>query len=420
MTNETQPDSRFDRMTNEIVSGGTQREAPAEATRLAMVLGLSIWAVLLGVLLWFKPWSFVFVVGIIVSVTLHEFGHFYTARKSGMKATQFFFGFGPRLWSTHRDGIEYGIRAIPAGGFVKIIGMSNLDEVDPADEPFTYRQASFPKRMWVITAGSVMHIFIALVLIVAVYGVAGRVGESGKVTIYGVSAGTPAARAGLQANDVVTAIDGTPVTTGDQFHAMLGGTAPGTTVSLTVQRGGSTLTLPATLEQSPTAAAGQTKGFLGVTSDSQGRVDASWLEAVTKGPRDLVSGVGQATVGIAKVLNPVNVFGHLVGTNNDLTSRPTTIVGATKMSNDFGKYDGWAGVLSLLAALNVSVGVLNMFPMLPLDGGHAAIAVYERTRERDGKRYFADIAKLMPVVTVTVVLILFMFLTGLYLDTVKG
>jgi membrane-associated protease RseP (regulator of RpoE activity) len=258
------------------------------------------------------------------------------------------------------------------------------------------------------------------VLIVAVYGVAGRVGESGKVTIYSVSSGTPAASAGLKENDVVTAIDGTPVTTGDQFHSILGATAPGTTVSLTVHRGGETFTLPATLEQSPSAAAGVTKGFLGVVSDSQGRVDQTWFQAVTKGPRDLVSGVGQAVVGIAKIVNPVNVFGHLVGTNNDPSSRPTTIVGATKMSNDFGKYDGWAGVLSLLAALNVSVGVLNMIPLLPLDGGHASIAIYERIRERNGKRYFADISKLMPVVTVTVVLLLFMFMTGLYLDTVKG
>ncbi|MEI8240384.1 MAG: M50 family metallopeptidase, partial [Actinomycetota bacterium] len=116
----------------------------------------------------------------------------------------------------------------------------------------------------------------------------------------------------------------------------------------------------------------------------------------------------------------VNVFGHLVGSNTDPTSRPTTLVGAAKMSTDYGKYDGWAGIVSLLAALNVSVGVFNMFPLLPLDGGHAAIAIYERVRERKGKRYFADISKLMPVVTVTLALLAFMFLTGIYLDTVKG
>jgi membrane-associated protease RseP (regulator of RpoE activity) len=157
-----------------------------------------------------------------------------------------------------------------------------------------------------------------------------------------------------------------------------------------------------------------------VSSDSRDRVRQSVLGALADGPRDLVTAVGQSVVGIAKVINPVNVFGHLSGTNTDPSSRPTTLVGATRISDDFGAAEGWAGLFSLLAMLNVSVGVFNMFPLLPLDGGHAAIAVYERLRERDGKRYFADVSKLMPLVVATIALLGFMFLTGLYLDTVKG
>jgi membrane-associated protease RseP (regulator of RpoE activity) len=416
MSNET----RFDRLTNEVVSGGTQRVADEAPTPMAMLLGILAWVGLLGALLWFRPWMFVFVVGVAVSIMLHEFGHFYTARKSGMRATQFFLGFGPRVWSTHRNGVEYGLRAVPLGGFVKIIGMTNMDEVDPAEEATTYRQATFGKRMWVITAGSVMHVIIALITIVGVYGFAGRVQEAGRVTVYTVAPDSPASAAGLEAQDVVTAIDGTKVVTAEAFRTILAATEPGTTVTLAVQRADQQLALPATLIQSPYAATGETRGYLGVNSDSQARVDQSWVQAFTKGPRDLVSGLGQATVGIAKVLNPVNVFGHLVGTNTDISSRPTTLVGAAQMSSDYGKYDGWAGILSLLAALNVSVGVFNMFPLLPLDGGHAAIAIYERTRERNGKRYFADVSKLMPVVAITITVLAFMFLTGLYLDTVKG
>jgi membrane-associated protease RseP (regulator of RpoE activity) len=113
------------------------------------------------------------------------------------------------------------------------------------------------------------------------------------------------------------------------------------------------------------------------------------------------------------------VYGHLVGTNDDAESRPGTIVGATQVSKNAGQADGWAGMLSLLAAVNVSVGVFNMFPLLPLDGGHAAIATYERLRERKGKRYFADVNKLMPVAAMCITLIAFMFLTGLYLDIAK-
>jgi membrane-associated protease RseP (regulator of RpoE activity) len=122
---------------------------------------------------------------------------------------------------------------------------------------------------------------------------------------------------------------------------------------------------------------------------------------------------------VVKVINPINVFGHLTGTNTDETSRPGTLVGAARLSDLFGRLDGWAGILTLLAIVNISVGVFNMFPLLPLDGGHAAIATYERLRSRRGRRYVADVTKMMPVVTATVVLLAFMFLTGLYLDIAR-
>jgi membrane-associated protease RseP (regulator of RpoE activity) len=413
-------ETRFDRLTNEVVSGGTQREPEGEPTATTAVVGALAWAGLFVVLWIYSPWYVVFAVGLIVSIVLHEFGHFWTARKSGMKATQFFLGFGPRIWSFQRGDTEYGVRAIPLGGFVKIIGMTNVDEVAPEDEGRTYRQASYPRRMWVITAGSVMHLIIAFVTIVGVYGIWGRVEEAGRVTIYSVSPDTPAATAGLQPDDVVLAISGEPVATAEEFRTTLASTTPGTTVTLDVQRGEEQLAMQATLVQSPSAAEGEVRGFLGVTSDSTDRVPQTWGEAVVEGPTDLLKGVGQAVVGVAKVLNPVNVFGHLTGTNTDIESRPGTIVGATQVSKDVGQTDGWAGVLSLLAAVNVSVGVFNMFPLLPLDGGHAAIATYERLREgRSRRRYFADVNKLMPVAAMCLTLIAFMFLTGLYLDIAK-
>jgi membrane-associated protease RseP (regulator of RpoE activity) len=414
--------SRYDRFRSEMAAGGSVTEnAPEEKpTVVAMVLGLGAWAALFVVLGFVNPWILVFVIGVLVSVFLHEVGHFWTARRSGMRVTQFFMGFGPRVWSTHRGGVEYGLRAIPLGAFVRIIGMNSLDEVAPEDEASTYRQASFPRRLLVITAGSLMHLLIAVVTIVSVYAVAGRVEEAGRVTIYGVSADTPAAQAGIRPGDIVTSIDDTTITDAATFRSVLAGTAPGTTVEIGLRRGTEELSTAATLTQSEYAAAGEVRGFLGVSSDSVERVDKSVGSAFVDGPRDLVSGLGQATVGILKVLNPVNVFGHLVGSNDDPTSRPTTLVGAARMSDDYGTADGWAGLLSLLAALNVSVGVFNMFPLLPLDGGHAAIAIYERLRERGGRRHFADVSRLMPLVTITVGLLAFMFLTGLYLDTVAG
>jgi membrane-associated protease RseP (regulator of RpoE activity) len=113
----------------------------------------------------------------------------------------------------------------------------------------------------------------------------------------------------------------------------------------------------------------------------------------------------------------MNSLKHL--TNSDSVgdeSRPTTVVGATQVGGAIGRDDGLKGVLLLLAAVNVFVGVFNMFPMLPFDGGHAAVATYERLRSRRGRRYFADISKMVPVTFVVVALVLFLFATGLYLD----
>jgi membrane-associated protease RseP (regulator of RpoE activity) len=417
MSTDARP-GRLERMKVEVVSGGTQSvETPEHADRETMIIGLLAWVGLFTFLAFNSPWSLVFVVGLIVSVMLHEFGHFWTARRSGMKVTQFFLGFGPRVWSTHRDGVEYGLRAIPLGGFVKIIGMTNVDEVAPEDEPVTYRQGTYARRMWVITAGSVMHMIIALIMVVGIYATFGRVEEVGTVSLFSVAADTPAEAAGLRDNDVVRTVDGEPVTTAQELRDLLAGSAPGSTLTFGIERDGQPMIITAALIQNPNR--DEPAGYLGVTPNSRDYVQQGIVDSLTEGPKDLLTGVGQAIVGVAKVINPVNVFGHLTGSNTDVSSRPGTIVGATRISDDIGRFDGWAGMLFLVAVVNISVGVFNMFPLLPLDGGHAAIATYERIRSRRGKRYYADVNKLMPVAAICIALLAFMFLTGLYLDTVK-
>ncbi|HUS61132.1 MAG TPA: site-2 protease family protein, partial [Acidimicrobiales bacterium] len=101
------------------------------------------------------------IAAVILMIMLHELGHFATAKWSGMKVTEYFLGFGPRIWSVRKGETEYGIKAIPAGGYVKIIGMNSLEEVDPADEPRTYRQQPYWQRLMVVCAGSTVHFIIA-------------------------------------------------------------------------------------------------------------------------------------------------------------------------------------------------------------------------------------------------------------------
>ena len=163
---------------------------------------------LLAYLAFKNPWTFVFVLGLLLSVFLHEVGHFSTARLTGMKVTQFFMGFGPRLWSTQRGEVEYGIRALPLGAFVRIVGMNNLDECDPADESRAYRAQSYPKRLLVITAGSLMHGVIALVLFFGVYATSGRYSETGDVLVTSPpAANSPAQQSGVVMGDVVREMD---------------------------------------------------------------------------------------------------------------------------------------------------------------------------------------------------------------------
>src|SRR5437899_12954379 len=114
-----------------------------------------------------------FVLALLLSVMLHEAGHFLTARGFGMKASRFFVGFGPTLWSTRRGETEYGVKAIPAGGFVKIIGMTPLEDVEPGDEDRVFYKQPPGRRVVVLAAGSVTHLLIAFFLLFGVIATTG-------------------------------------------------------------------------------------------------------------------------------------------------------------------------------------------------------------------------------------------------------
>jgi membrane-associated protease RseP (regulator of RpoE activity) len=379
------------------------------------VIGLIGLLVILGL---FNVWWLVFVVGVLVAIFFHELGHFATAKWTGMKATQFFIGFGPRLWSFRRGETEYGVRALPLGAFVRIIGMNNMDDVPEVDEPRTYRQQSYPKRLLVISAGSIMHMIMAVLLLFAVYSIEGEQVERAGADINALVPGGPAAQAGIRAADVVIAIGATTVNSPDDLGNAVQDLEPGDTVVFRVVRDGEALSIPVTVaENNDPESELQGKPYVGVaSSDVFETVEHSIAGAAVNSVTDIFPTAWESSKGVIKVLNPVNVFTHLNGTNDDLETRPTTLVGVTGLSDDVGDAAGIMGILFLLAVLNVFVGVFNMFPLLPLDGGHAAIATYERVRERDGRRYYADVSKMMPFAMAVMTVLLFLFASGLYLD----
>jgi membrane-associated protease RseP (regulator of RpoE activity) len=392
-------------------------------------LGLVVLAGLISTL-WVLggPHVFVIVMAFVAMIFLHELGHFVTAKRSGMKVTEFFLFFGPEIFSFQRGETRYGIKTIPAGAYVRIIGMNNLDDVaDPADEPRTYRSKSYPKKMLVITAGSAMHFVQAAVLLVLFFSFYGQrdpsdwsISEISRLE----SGPSPAEEAGLELGDRIVAVDGDEVSTFADLRDELA-PRPGQEVVLTVERDGTVFDTTTTLAS--VHPNGEPVGFLGVgprfgwdpLPPGQAVVEAGQLMGeqmwmtVTLVPRFFTPG-NLADLGrsVFEGSGPVSVV------DEEAQNRPMGVVGAVRITAQAAEVD-WAGALLMFASINVFIGVFNLFPLLPLDGGHAAIATYERIRSRNGRRYQIDVAKLMPITYAVVGVLGFVFLTTLWLDIVR-
>ncbi|HEY5664862.1 MAG TPA: site-2 protease family protein [Ilumatobacter sp.] len=414
------PSRHGGRFTNEVMAGGSVVEKTDDELVGGWrgAIGVTVIIAMIAMLGLFSVWWLAFVVGVLIAIFLHEVGHYATARWTGMKATQFFIGFGPRVWSFRRGETEFGVRALPLGAFVRIVGMNSMDDVDAADEARTYRSKSYPRRLLVISAGSLMHMLLAIVLLFTVYAVDGETVRRDGAEIGTVEISGPAFAAGLQAGDVVVSIDGRPVESSSDLGRIVQSHDLQDSLLFGVVRDDSYLEIPVALgtnttESSPLFG----KPYIGVSSGAHyDTVEHSLPAAAGNAVVDIFPVSWEMTKGVVKVLNPVNIVSHVAGTNDDLSTRPTTLVGVTGLSDDVGETDGIIGILFLLAVLNVFIGVFNMFPLLPLDGGHAAIATYERLRERNGVRYHADVAKLMPFAMAVITVLLFLFMSGLYLD----
>jgi membrane-associated protease RseP (regulator of RpoE activity) len=405
----------YHRFRAEVAAGGAVDEAVSPmATRNGKLTGIVMIA-LLAYLAFRNPWTFVFVAGLLISVFLHEVGHFSTARLTGMKVTQFFMGFGPRVWSRTKGEVEYGVRALPLGAFVRIIGMNNVDEVDPADESRAYRSQTFPRRLLVITAGSLMHMVIAFVLFFGVYTLGGRQQNTGIATVRGLAElSSPASSAGIVVGDTLVSIGGIAVTDYNSVAKVIQTFSVGESISVVFEHKGSRQTRDVELVQHPTVPG---RAYFGVMADDWGWKHLGVIESVGQSIADIGETITGSVKGVVVALNPMNSIRHLTKSPDaTLETRPTTVVGISEFSGTVGRSDGLKGVLVLLASINVFVGVFNMFPLLPFDGGHAAIAVYERVRSRKGRLYKADINKMVPLATLVVGLLSLLLLTGLYLD----
>lgn len=410
-----------------------RRRAPEEPrgsspARLAALVGAVI---ALGLLAGLS--AVIVVLAIVVMIFLHELGHYLTAKWAGMKVTEFFIGFGPRIWSFSRGETEYGVKAIPAGAYVRIIGMNNLDEVDPADEERAYRQKPYWRRMSVAVAGSTMHFLIAIACLFALF-VGWGVTDDARWEIGRLAAvddgASPAALAGVEVGDEIEAVEGAPVTTFDDLRDELAAYAPGDTVTVGLVRDGRPLEVEVTLGTSPSGGA-----FLGVGPEYPSeRLDP--LSAAGRAVTDFGRFTWESTAAIGRFFTPGGLsefIGGALGTDDEPAAdgagsgdpaveggenRVLSIYGAARIGAQATE-SGAAGLLGFLVLINIFIGVFNLVPLLPLDGGHVAVATYEKAREllsRSSARYHADVAKLLPLTYVVVAVLISIGLLALYLD----
>jgi membrane-associated protease RseP (regulator of RpoE activity) len=407
-------------VTSPAVAPGSVAPRPQHAL---VRLGVTVAAVVLFCVATHTTAVLVVVVALVVMIMLHELGHFLTAKWSRMKVTEYFLGFGPRLWSIRRGETEYGIKAIPAGGYVKIIGMTSAEEVDPADEPRTYRQKPFHNRLLVAVAGSAMHGVMAFALLWGLFSFIGSP-RTDMVSVAGFSSLShgvdPARTAGLRPGDQILAVGATTVRSISDLQRAVSRRA-GQPLRVVIERDGLRRTLVVT-PQADRSQGAKANGRIGIVIDNP-TVRANPLAAAGQAGVQLGQVVTGTFVGLGHVFSPSGLSGYLHDVTNSSAAtqasqhdnRVQSIYGAARLAVQ-GAQAGASQLIEVLVIIIVSVGILNLFPMLPLDGGHVLIAVYERVRSRRGRLYHADVTKLSPVAWAFVMFLGFIVLSSLYLD----
>ena len=410
----------------------------------------------------------VMVVGLALSIGLHELGHMVPAKKFGVRVSQYMVGFGPTLWSRTKGETEYGVKAIPLGGYVRMVGMmppapdgtrrrdgffgqviadareASVSEIRPGEEHRAFYRLSTPKKLVVMLGGPVMNLLIAVVLtfvILVGIGAATITTTVGSVTACVPASTTaegapvcgaddpasPAAEAGLQPGDEIVEWDGTAVTSWDQLSGMIADT-PDQEVPVVVERDGAQVPLTVTTadRQVPVTGADgaakvgadgqpvtETAGFLGVTPTQE--YTPLPLSTVPEAVWQQVSGTAAMVVTL-----PVRVADAAVQAFTDeprSQDSVQSVVGVGRMAVDVVEADQpvvttLQYLLSILAALNVALFVFNLIPLLPLDGGHVVNALYEGAKRTVARVRGlplpgpADVARMMPVAYVMFVLLI--------------
>lgn len=364
-----------------------------------------------------------FVVALLFSVMVHEAGHYLTAKKFSMRVTEFFLGFGKRIWSFQRGETEFGIKVIPAGGYCRISGMSVNEELPEDEKHRAFYLASVPKRLIVLGAGSFLHFvlgFLILFVLLAGVGVTTVTNTISEVVpcVLNTSSGvtdtkcsatstpSPAKASGLLANDQVVAINGKEFDNWSDYTTTIRASA-NRAITLTVMRNGERLSIPIT----PAARTldGKKIGYLGVINKLGTRKEGSFkaISTSVRLTKDLLSNSVTSLISLPTKIPALvrQTFGNETRDAQGLVG----VVGVARVSAQTASDPGLrsrekvATFLIIIASLNIFVGVFNLLPLLPLDGGHMAIAIVDGVRRLRAKQRreilpaAIDVERLMPL-----------------------
>lgn len=369
-----------------------------------------------------------FAVLLLLAIFFHELGHYLTARWAGIKIRQFFVGFGPTLWSFRRgrmevaegdDGelverpeTEYGVKALPLGGFVKVVGMSPFEDVPPQDVPRSFTSAPAWKRAIVLCAGSVTHVITAFLVLWLIFSAIGmedpnqptlRIDTVYRQTTNGAPA--PAFEAGLRPGDEIVALDGRNVSSWEAGRSVIRN-HPGETIQVTVREpGGDTRTLPVT--PAVETDDGQRIGVIGVSP----------AFAVTR--VNPVVGLGRSARYVGQALKSFVTETPKAFTLRNLGLQPgaggertaVSVVGAGRIAAGLAARGQVVLFLLFFLQVNLFIGLINMLPLPPLDGGHLLLLGIEKVR---GKQ--TDPRKLVPVMAVVTSLLVILAVSLLFQD----
>ncbi|TSD93536.1 site-2 protease family protein [Skermania sp. ID1734] len=348
-----------------------------------------------------------FALGIAASVALHECGHMWAAKGTGMIVRRYFVGFGPKIFSWRRGETEYGLKAIPAGGFCDIAGMTIHDELEPEEiGRAMYRQKTW-KRLLVMFAGIAMNFALGLLLIfilAVTWGLPNNNSNDAKAQVgtLGCAAATqspdgtlaactgagPGETAGIKTGDIITAVNGVPTPTSTDVVKQTQD-AKGT-AQFSITRDGHDLTIPVqvqpvqrwVVDSSTGQKRSETVGAVGLSIETVPPAPLTYnpLAAVPATFAFTGNLMVQTVHSMAQMPSKVVDLWHAVtGGQRDMDT-PVSVVGASRIGGEVAQHGLWGMFILLLAILNFFLGAFNLLPLLPLDGGHMAITLYEKIR----------------------------------------